>query len=203
MTLAQSQRTQLLDLFLELGPFAPTLCEGWKTQDLVAHLWIREHKPQAMLGMFSEKFEDMTERIQINALHTHGFVTLVDKLRKPSLMMRPMDSLINGAEYFIHHMDVLRANDRDQEISDRDEETLRTPLKMFASKTAKAYGDRVVVDTNDGKKLELGQGTRPVHLIGKPSEVLLFVAGRTDNAKVQLVGEPDAVAKFTESAGGI
>ncbi|MEO7587225.1 MAG: hypothetical protein ABIS84_04280 [Arachnia sp.] len=100
-------------------------------------------------------------------------------------------------------MDVLRANDRDQEISPKDEETLRTPIKMFASRTAKTYGDRVVIDTLDGKKLEFGQGTRPVHLIGKPSEVLLFVSGRTEHANVQLVGEPDAVKKFTESASGI
>ena len=203
MTLAQRQRAQLLDLFLELGPFAPTLCEGWKTQDLAAHLYIREHKPQAMLGMFSERFAGITTRVQMEALHTNGFIGLVERLRKPSLMMRPMDAMVNGAEYFIHHMDVLRANDRDQEISQKDEETLRTPIKMFAGRTAKAYGDRVVIDTLDGKKLEFGQGTRPVHLIGKPSEVLLFVSGRTEHANVQLVGEPDAVQKFTESASGI
>ncbi|WP_158600658.1 TIGR03085 family metal-binding protein [Tessaracoccus antarcticus] len=203
MTLAQRQRAQLLDLFLELGPFAPTLCEGWKTQDLAAHLFIREHKPQAMLGMFSERFAAITSRVQMEALHSHGFVGLIDRLRKPSLMMRPLDSLVNGAEYFIHHTDVLRANDRDQEISPKDEETLRTPIKMFAGKTARTYGDRVVIDTNDGKQLEFGQGTRPVHLIGKPSEILLFVSGRTDHANVQLVGEPDAVKKFTEAASGI
>ncbi|MEO7587224.1 MAG: hypothetical protein ABIS84_04275 [Arachnia sp.] len=98
MTLAQSQRAQLLDLFLELGPFAPTLCEGWKTQDLAAHLYIREHKPQAMLGMFSERFAGITTRVQMEALHANGFIGLVERLRKPSLMMRPMDAMVNGAE---------------------------------------------------------------------------------------------------------
>ncbi len=203
MTLAQRQRAQLLDLFLELGPFAPTLCEGWKTQDLAAHLWIREHKPQALPGMGIKKFAALTDRIQMESLHTHGFTGLVARLRKPSLVMRPVDALVNGAEYFIHHTDVLRANDRDQVLSSKDEESLRAPLKMFAGKAAKAYGDRVVIDTNDGKKLEIGQGTRPVHLVGAPSEVLLFLAGRTENAKVELIGEPDAVKRFTESAGGI
>lgn len=203
MSLATRQRALLCDLFLELGPFAPTLCEGWKTQDLAAHLWIREHKPLSLLGVASERFSDLTKRIQMEALHTHGFPELVERLRKPSLLMRPMDSVVNGAEYFIHHMDVLRANDRDQQISPRDENSLRKPLKMFATRAAKSYGDRLVIDTNDGKQLELGQGTRPVHLVGKPSEALLFVAGRTDHAKVDIIGEPDAVKKFTESVGGI
>ncbi len=203
MTLAQSQRALICDLFLEVGPFAPTLDEGWKTQDLAAHLWIREHKPQAMLGVLSERFSDMTARIQMEALHTHGFVGLVDRLRKPPLMLRPVDAVMNGAEYFIHHMDVLRANDRDQTLSPRDEESLRGSIKMFAGGVAKKYGDRVVIDTNDGKQLEFGQGTRPVHLIGKPSEIIMFVSGRTDHAKVELVGEPEAVKKFTESAVGI
>ena len=203
MTLAQRQRAQLLDLFLELGPFAPTLCEGWKTQDLAAHLFIREHRPRALPGMAIKKFADLTERIQMESLHKFGYTGLVSKLRKPALFMRPLDRVINGAEYFIHHMDVLRANDRDQEITAREEDSLRVPLKMFASKAAKTYGDRVVFDTNDGKQLELGQGTRPVHVIGTPSEILLFVAGRTDAARIQLVGEPEAVSKFTASAGGI
>ncbi|MDO5735108.1 MAG: TIGR03085 family metal-binding protein [Propionibacteriaceae bacterium] len=203
MTLAQRQRAQLLDLFAELGPFAPTLCEGWKTQDLAAHLYIREHKPRALPGMGMARFSDLTDRIQMESLHKHGFLGLVDKLRKPSLLMRPLDAVVNGAEYFIHHMDVLRANGRDQEISAKDEDSLRTPIKMFAGKTAKAYGDRVVVDTLDGKKLELGQGTRTVHLVGKPSEVLLFLAGRTEHANVEVIGEPENVKKFTESAGGI
>lgn len=203
MTLAQRQRALICDLFQELGPFAPTLDEGWKTQDLAAHLWIREHRPQAMLGLFSEKFSDMTARIQMEALHTYGYIGLVDRLRTPALFIRPVDSVMNGAEFFIHHMDVLRANDRDQTLSPRDEESLRKSIKMFAGGVAKKYGDRVVIDTNDGKQLEFGQGTRPVHLIGKPSEIIMFVSGRTDHAKVELVGEPDAVRKFTESAVGI
>ncbi len=203
MTLAQRQRALLCDLFLELGPLAPTLDEGWKTQDLAAHLWIREHKPWAMLGVMMEKYKSLTERIQRDALHTHGFIGLVEQLRTPPLLIRPVDSVMNGAEFFIHHMDVLRANDRDQTLSPEDEESLRAPLKMFATKVAKTFGDRLVLDTNDGKQLELGRGTTPVHVIGKPSELLLFVSGRTDNAKVELVGEPDAVKKLTESTGGM
>ena len=39
---ARAERTALCDLFLEVGPDAPTLCEGWTTKDLAGHLVIRE-----------------------------------------------------------------------------------------------------------------------------------------------------------------
>lgn len=203
MTLAQRQRALLCDLFLELGPDAPTLDKGWKTADLAAHLYIREHKPQAMLGMFVPRFEDVTKRIQDAALQKRGFAELVERLRKPALLIRPVDALMNGAEYFIHHMDVLRANERDQVLSSADEDALRAPLKMFSGGLVKAYGDRLILDSQDGKRLELGRGTRPVHVLGKPSELIMFVSGRVDHAQVELVGEPEAVRKLRASATGI
>ena len=36
--LAQSERQQLCDLFEEVGPDQDTLCEGWTTAHLAAHL---------------------------------------------------------------------------------------------------------------------------------------------------------------------
>jgi hypothetical protein len=37
------ERRELCDLLIQLGPDAPTLCEGWTTADLAAHLVLREH----------------------------------------------------------------------------------------------------------------------------------------------------------------
>ncbi|MFN7150135.1 MAG: maleylpyruvate isomerase N-terminal domain-containing protein, partial [Microthrixaceae bacterium] len=42
---AQIERRQLCDLFDELGPDVPTLCEGWTARDLAAHLVVRERRP--------------------------------------------------------------------------------------------------------------------------------------------------------------
>ena len=47
MSFSDSERQLLADLFLEVGPEAPTLCAGWTTTDLAAHLWVREHRPEA------------------------------------------------------------------------------------------------------------------------------------------------------------
>jgi hypothetical protein len=45
------ERRELCDLFGDLGPEAPTLCEGWATMDLAVHLVVRERRPQASPGI--------------------------------------------------------------------------------------------------------------------------------------------------------
>ena len=45
------ERQQLCDLFVELGPDAPTLLEPWSTRDLAAHLVLREHDYLAAPGL--------------------------------------------------------------------------------------------------------------------------------------------------------
>ncbi|MGD0448569.1 MAG: maleylpyruvate isomerase family mycothiol-dependent enzyme [Candidatus Dormibacteria bacterium] len=39
------ERRELCDLLIQVGPDAPTLCEGWTTSDLAAHLVLRERFP--------------------------------------------------------------------------------------------------------------------------------------------------------------
>src|SRR4051794_17393455 len=48
------ERQELADLLLQIGPGAPTLCEGWETAHLAAHLVIRERRPDAMVGLGAE-----------------------------------------------------------------------------------------------------------------------------------------------------
>lgn len=51
MTLARSERSALADLLEQVGPAQPTLCAGWDTEDLLAHLLVRERRPDAAAGM--------------------------------------------------------------------------------------------------------------------------------------------------------
>ena len=51
MSLASRERAALCDLFAEVGPDAPTLCAGWTTRDLAAHLLVRERRPWASAGI--------------------------------------------------------------------------------------------------------------------------------------------------------
>ena len=62
------ERRELCDLFEELGPDAPTLCEGWTTDDLAAHLVVRERNPTAGPGiLLGGRFAAHTERLMEKA----------------------------------------------------------------------------------------------------------------------------------------
>ena len=45
-THAKRERLLLADLLETAGPDAPTLCEGWTTRDLAAHVVVRERRPR-------------------------------------------------------------------------------------------------------------------------------------------------------------
>lgn len=203
MSLAREQRRQLTELFLEVGALAPTLCEGWQAQDLAAHLWIREHRPAALPGIGSERFSGLTERIQTDALHSHGFEALVDDLRTPALLVRPFDALVNGAEYLIHHLDVARANGREVQLSESDEQHVWRYASMFARKSARSFPGRVVLHPSTGGELSLGEGAPIVHVTGSPSELLYFFSGRTEHARVELTGSDEATRRLRDSVTGL
>ena len=45
------ERAAMCDTFEKFGPDAPTLCEGWLTLDLAAHLVAREARSDAAVGL--------------------------------------------------------------------------------------------------------------------------------------------------------
>ena len=55
VTFARSERAALCDLLDEVGPHAPTLCEGWDTHDLAAHVWVRETDPIGASGIVAKR----------------------------------------------------------------------------------------------------------------------------------------------------
>ena len=50
-SLVKLERSALADTLEQIGPNQPTLCTGWRTQDLLAHLVVRERRPDAAAGI--------------------------------------------------------------------------------------------------------------------------------------------------------
>ena len=69
MTVADDERHELASLLLEVGPDAPTLCEGWTTRDLAAHLVIRQDRVDAQAGIVIRQLSGWTERVRQGAAH--------------------------------------------------------------------------------------------------------------------------------------
>ena len=112
VSFAHSERVALCQTFLAVGPDSPTLCEGWNTRDLAAHLVLRETRPDASLGTFVSRFADRTERVQDEIAGT-PWTRLVARVQYPPrwspLSRGPLAEAANRTEFFVHHEDVLRA----------------------------------------------------------------------------------------------
>jgi uncharacterized protein (TIGR03085 family) len=63
-TLAQEERQTLCELLVELGPDAPTLCAGWVTADLAAHLVVRERRPDSGPGLVWPPLAGHTDKVR-------------------------------------------------------------------------------------------------------------------------------------------
>ncbi|MGH3682284.1 MAG: maleylpyruvate isomerase family mycothiol-dependent enzyme, partial [Natronosporangium sp.] len=61
---ARAERLALCDLLTDLGPDQPTLCAGWTTRDLAAHLVARERRPLAAPGLILRPLAGYTERVR-------------------------------------------------------------------------------------------------------------------------------------------
>src|ERR1700744_2502873 len=114
VTYAQQERAALAALLDETGPDEPTLCAGWQTRDLAAHLVLRERRPDAGGGMMGGPLAGYTERVQRHYLDPHPYPELVRVVKAgppplPPCSIPGADAAGNTVEYFVHHEDVRRA----------------------------------------------------------------------------------------------
>src|SRR5690606_40060129 len=103
--LARRERHALCDLALEVGPDAPTRCEGWDVRDLVCHLLVRERSPWGAAGLVLPPLSGLTDRAMA-ARAEEPFDDLVRRLRSPGLSpyaLPVVERAANTAEYFVHH----------------------------------------------------------------------------------------------------
>src|ERR1700757_497225 len=112
MSIAQRERSAMVGIMRAVGPDAPTLCEGWTTRDLAAHLMIREYRPDAAPGIVIPYFASRTAKVQHEVAERTDWDELLDKVASGPPIYSPLkllDPVANVAEMFIHHEDVRRA----------------------------------------------------------------------------------------------
>ncbi len=81
MTYSRDERRALCALLDETGPEAPTMCEGWTTLDLAAHLVLREHRPDAAAGMLGGPLARYTDRVRNKIAARTPYARLVQIIR--------------------------------------------------------------------------------------------------------------------------
>jgi uncharacterized protein (TIGR03085 family) len=202
------ERAQLCDLLLALGPDAPTLCEGWTTLDMAAHLVIRERDPRsgfAILG--GRRFAGLEARLMDGA-RARGLEALVERLRGgPPLVPWRLPGLrkpLNLMEWFVHHEDVRRANDRPARADGEFDRELWSAARPATRLLLARVRGAAVTLAAPGYGQVRGRGRGPAaQLTGRPQELVLYLHGRRQVADVELTGDPEAQRIVTDARLGI
>ncbi len=204
MSYAQQERAALCALLIETGPAASTLCAGWSTLDLAAHLVLREHRPDAGPGILGGPLAGYTRRVQRRLSSRTPFPQLVETIRKGpprlSLFGLPgMDERVNAVEFFVHHEDVRRAQPgwQPRVLGRGMSEALWQRLKMARMVLKKAPVGVELARSDEPQpagqaapsvRLTARAGTPVVTVTGPPAELTLWALGRTAAAQVRLDG---------------
>jgi uncharacterized protein (TIGR03085 family) len=196
LRLAPTERASLCDLLLQLGPDEPTLCEGWRTRDLAAHLVLREGRLDAMPGIALKFWAPWTNRVQ-QGIAGGDFRRLVYRLRSgppPWSPFRParLDEAANGVEFFIHHEDVRRAQPgwQPREFArDVDDLLWQRACRMSKFALRRETGGVTLLRTETGER-HFGRQAKPGEpmrqVAGSASEILMYLFDRRAHAKVEV-----------------
>jgi uncharacterized protein (TIGR03085 family) len=205
---ARSERAALCDLLEQVGPDQPTLCEGWTTRDLAAHLVVRERRMDAAAGIVVRALADHAERVR-RAEAARPFAQIVARARRPpawSLAGVPViDRLTNTGEFFIHHEDVRRGTG-EAEPRPLDPELgamLFGQIKATIGLRLRRFPAQITVEAPGFGTAAGGAGGPAVTLTGDPGELTLFLSGRQEAARVSVDGPPELVSRLCRARLGV
>jgi uncharacterized protein (TIGR03085 family) len=223
MGYSRDERLALCAALDEAGPDAPTLCAGWTTRDLAAHLVLRERRLDASAGIPGGPMAGYTARVQQRLASRKSFPELVDTIRSGPPRLSPwaipaLDERANIVEFFVHHEDIRRAAPdwKPREVSAGLSDALWARLRVakltvrrvpvgveFARNDDGAGGaepGRTRASTGDAPefRMTVRRGTPVVTVTGPPAELTLWATGRTTAAKVRLDGTEAATATLAQ-----
>jgi uncharacterized protein (TIGR03085 family) len=200
------ERAALCDTFEKYGPDAPTLCAGWTTLDLAAHLVAREARSDAAIGLVVPVFAKHLQSV-MDKYKARGYGPLIAMLRTgPPWMHRtgPLASA-NVNENFVHHEDIRRASGEGPRVISEEMDAILWRLLGFGARMSKkaVKGAALTLRTPDGRERVVATEGQPVVMTGKTGELALYMSGRKEAADVVLEGEPVAVAIVHAASFGV
>ncbi|MFI6619117.1 TIGR03085 family metal-binding protein [Streptomyces sp. NPDC050528] len=204
-TFAKRERLLLADLLETAGPDAPTLCEGWRTRDLAAHVVVRERRADAAGGIMIKQLAPRLERV-MTEFAAKPYEELIQLIRTgpprfSPFQLKQLDEASNTVEFYVHTEDVRRAQDdwTPRELDPVFQDALWSRLERMARLMGRSAPTGLVLRRPDGQTAVAHKGAPVVTVTGEPSELLLFAHGRQSVAKVELDGDENAIAKLQEA----
>lgn len=204
-THAKRERLLLADLLEAEGPDAPTLCEGWNTRDLAAHVVVRERRADAAGGLLLKQLAPRLERVQAEFAEK-PYEELIQLIRTgpprfSPFALKQIDEASNTVEFYVHTEDVRRAQPdwTPRPLDPVFQDALWSRLERTARLAGRGAPTGLVLRRPDGQTAVAHRGTPVVTVTGEPSELLMFALGRQKTADVELDGDKDAIAKLSET----
>lgn len=201
-TFAKRERLLLADLLETSGPDAPTLCEGWRTRDLAAHVVVRERRPDAAGGTLIKQLASRLDRA-MEEYAAKPYEELLQLIRTgpprfSPFALKQLDEAANTVEFYVHTEDVRRAQpDWAPRVLDPVfQDALWSRLDRTARLLARTAPTGLVLRRPDGRTTVANRGTPVVTVTAEPAELLMFAFGRQSTAQVDLEGEPEAIEKL-------
>jgi uncharacterized protein (TIGR03085 family) len=211
VNVARVERGALCDLLLAVGPDQPTLCTGWSTRDLAAHLLIRDRRPDAAAGILVKPLRARMERIRLAAA-ARPYPETVAKVRNPPLWSMaafgPLDRATNTVEFFVHHEDVRRGQS-DWEPRTLDPVTTRAlwhGVGGLARLALRKFPGQVEIEAPGSGQARGGAGGADgpvVRLTGPPGELVMFLTGRQRAARVEVSGPEETAERLRTARLGL
>lgn len=208
VSLATDERAALSDTLEKLGPDRPTLCEGWTTRDLLAHLLVRERQPWAAPGIVVPALQPLTQKGMAGYADT-SWESMIGELREGAPPWSPyrigkVDEVANGAEFFVHHEDARRGEpgwEPRPSDSGRDEQLWALATRMGRLLLRRSPVG-VVLRRPEGAAHVVKSGPGLVTLVGDPGEIVLHLFGR-DAARVEVEGIASDVELYKSASRGL
>ncbi|GAA3238205.1 TIGR03085 family metal-binding protein [Streptomyces sp. XM83C] len=204
-TFAKRERLLLADLLETAGPDAPTLCEGWRTRDLAAHVVVRERRPDAAGGLLLKQLAPRLEKV-MEEFTAKPYEELIQLIRTgpprfSPFQLKQLDEASNTIEFYVHTEDVRRAQEdwAPRALDTVFQDALWSRLERTARLMGRSAPTGLVLRRPDGQTAVAHRGTPVVTVTGEPSELLLFLYGRQSAAKVELDGEEEAITRLHEA----
>jgi uncharacterized protein (TIGR03085 family) len=203
---ADAERAALCDLLDQLGPSAPTLCEGWDTRALATHLMVRDRDPKAWAGIAVPKLADLASRA-MESQAGKPYDEIVAAVRAGAPRWSPLGlpgakDVANLLEYVIHHEDVRRAQPGwgPRAVPASLADSVWTAIRVSARATLRRAPDGVVLRrAGTDSSVTAKKGALTVTVVGDPVELALFTSGRQRAARVDLSGDDAAISRLVKA----
>jgi uncharacterized protein (TIGR03085 family) len=207
----QFEHQALVRTLTSADPDAPTLCEGWNTGILAAHLVLRERSLTEMLARAGIPAAASAAEPRLRAFaDRNDYRDVVAEFAAgppwySPFHLNPLREMLNLLEYLVHHEDVRRGGPEPlppRELPGTVRDAVTRRLRASARLVMRRTPVTVELHPTGSAPILVGRGDPEVRVGGEPAELVLVAFGRQRAAHVRYDGDPAAVAAFRSATLG-